>query len=157
MTLERFENIAHKELFNFPDIGSEMGEIERVAEHYFATSKSVFISKFLETASRTKLCELLEEVWSVLENTDSFDIAEGEWGKIDEHIKHTNTETGASRDWQGIREKIERNESIDAPIILKYNNVFHLVSGNTRLMIMRALGKRPRVLIVEMRDPDHAK
>lgn len=89
-------------------------------------------------------------MWGTLDNTDSFDIPSEGWEKVAEHIDHTNQETGATRSWQDLKQKMEQGRELDAPIVLKYQNELHLVSGNTRLMVARALGKTPKILLVEM-------
>jgi len=85
-----------------------------------------------------------------LDNTDSFDITPEGWEKVAENIDYTNQETGAKRSWQDLKQKTEQGQELDAPIVLKYQDELHLVSGNTRLMVARALGKTPKVLFVEM-------
>lgn len=62
----------------------------------------------------------------------------------------TNKETGANISWEDLRQKIEQGQELDAPIVLKLLNEIHLVSGNTRLMVARALNKTSKVLLVEM-------
>ena len=104
----------------------------------------------MEASKQGQLVDLTEDLWSKLENTDSYDIKSGDWEKIEEYINFSNIENGSNRDWNDLKQKIEQGQQVDAPIILKYDDTFHLVSGNTRLMVSRALGKTPKVLIVEM-------
>lgn len=139
-----------KPSFIKPSLKDEYGEIERVSSIFQNENKADFIATFIEKASNTALSTLSEDQWKNLENTDSFDIGIGEWDKVAEHIDYINQETGAQRDWKDIREKMEQGKELDAPIILKYNNTLHLVSGNTRLMVARALGVLPEVLFVEI-------
>ena len=93
---------------------------------------------------------MTEDLWSTLDNTDSFDIPLDGWEKVAEHIDHTNQETGAARSWQDLKLKMEQGQKLDAPIVLKYQEGLHLVSGNTRLMVARALEKTPKILLVDM-------
>lgn len=150
MQFEDFEQNTKKEAFTFPDITKEAGEIERVAKQYDPEHAEAFALKFVEKAKQSKLIDMTEEMWSKLENTDSFDISKDGWDKVSEHVDHGNKESGANRDWQDIKQKMEQAVVLDAPIILKRLNELHLVSGNTRLMVARALGKIPKVLLVEM-------
>mgnify|MGYP001563996568 CR=1 FL=1 len=152
MESKNFEQKSQKEIFISPSLQGEIGEIERVAETYSPENERDFMEKFLEASRNAQLVYLTEDVWSKLENTDSFDIERDGWDKIEEHIKHSNEASGAQRDWQNIRQKMEQGEELDAPIILKYDDSYHLVSGNTRLMVARALGKTPKALIVEMKS-----
>lgn len=141
---------SHEPSFVFPVLQNEHGEIERVAHAYCPDSVETFIQSFYESAQGADLTDLTEDMWQSLENTDSFDIPIEGWDKVNEHIVHTNEQTGAHRDWEDIQQKMEGGQALDAPIILKYKGSTHLVSGNTRLMVARALGKTPQVLIVEM-------
>jgi hypothetical protein len=136
--------------FIFPSIEKELGEIQRVAQKYNPQNQEAFVSTFSERAEKAKLVDLTEEIWRALDNTDSFDIPHNGWQQVAEHIDHTNKETGATRDWKDLKQKMENKQELDAPIILKYSDEIHLVSGNTRLMVARALGKTSRVLFVEM-------
>ncbi|MBP6942479.1 MAG: hypothetical protein KBB55_00335 [Candidatus Buchananbacteria bacterium] len=145
------ERFPEKEtIFVFPDVAKERGEIERVAQKYSPQDPEAFVCSFYEKAQEAKLVDLTEEMWSALDNTDSFDIPYGGWEQIAEHIDHTNRETGATRSWEALKQKMEQGQELDAPIILKHLDEIHLVSGNTRLMVARALGKESKVLLVEM-------
>jgi GTP pyrophosphokinase len=152
MEYKNFEYKSQKENFIFPSLKDEKGEIERISELYAPENESVFMSKFLEAYKKSSLVGLTDNVWGKLENTDSFDIPLGNFNKIEEHISYTNQETDATRDWQDIKQKMEQGKELDAPMILKYDDSFHLISGNTRLMVARALGKTPKVLIIEIKS-----
>lgn len=118
------EGFPKKEtIFVFPDVEKECGEIERVAQKYDPQDRN---------------------------NTDWFDIPYNGWEQVAEHIDHTNRETGATRSWEALKQKMERGQELDAPIVLKYQDELHLVSGNTRLMVARASGKTSKVLLVKM-------
>ena len=148
---------SNPEVFVFPNIKEEVGEIERVAQLYAPGNERDFMENFLEASKAEQLVDLTEDLWSKLENTDSYDIKSGDWGKVEEHINFSNTENDYNRDWNDLKQKIEQGQRIDAPIILKYDDTFHLVSGNTRLMVSRALGKTPKVLIVEMKSEQNVE
>lgn len=136
--------------FAFPDVEKECGEIERVAQKYNPQNPEDFVRAFYKKAQEAKLIDLTEEMWAILDNTDSFDIPHNGWEQIAEHIDYTNQETGANRNWDDVRQKMEQEKKLDAPIVLKHSGEIHLVSGNTRLMVACALGKTPKVLLVEM-------
>lgn len=149
--MERFSRSSKPEaMFIFPNVRRERGEIERVAQTYRPLHPTSFVQDFLEKAQQASLVNLSEEMWSLLDNTDSFDIPINGWEQVAAHIDHTNHETGATRDWEDLKIKMEQGKELDAPIILKQVNDMHVVSGNTRLMVARALGKVPKVLLVDM-------
>lgn len=53
----------------------------------------------------------------------------------------------ASRDWMKLRDAISARRPLNAPIIMQLSERYHLVSGNTRLMVARAAGITPTVLL----------
>jgi hypothetical protein len=137
-------------MFLFPNIEKERGEIERVAQKYSPLDPEAFTQDFYAAARLTKLTDLTEDIWEELDNTDSFDIPREGWAQIAEHVDHTNKETAANRSWEDLKQKLECGQKLDAPIILKHSGKIHLVSGNTRLMVARALSMKPKVLLVEI-------
>src|SRR3989344_7233648 len=134
--------------FIFPNVEAEQGEIERVASQFAGEDPAAFTNQFIERSKTSKLLTMDEETWGKLENTDSFDIQSGDWEAVEDHAVAGHS--SAPRDWQKLKTKIERGESLDAPIICQKGGRLHLVSGNTRLMVTRALGKLPQVLLVNM-------
>ncbi len=147
------KRVAHNVQWIRPDlkVGDEPGEIERVARTFAPEDVPVFIERFYVRAENAREQELTEEVWARLDNTDSYDIAPNDFAQIEEHISHCNYGGNrTTRDWQYLKGKMERGEELDMPVIAHIGDVYHLVSGNTRLMVARALGIRPRVLLVEM-------
>ncbi len=129
-----------------PNLEHEMGEIERVAELFANDDKEKFARKIVEEIESAEPQELSEDEWGLLENTDSYDIEVGDWSKV----ALLSEMQEVKRDWQGLRSKMEKEECIEAPVILKIAGKLHLVSGNTRLMVARALGLTPKVIIVSM-------
>jgi len=134
---------ASSAVFKEPNIANEEGEFERVASTFNIDS-----SVLMFQAQLGNLVELSDEVWSMLENTDSNRYEEGGWGKVEEYA------TALNRDWHYLRDKLSKGAVLDAPIIMKFGSRFHLVSGNTRLMVARAMGIAPTVFIfdVDMHD-----
>jgi len=132
------------EQFCFPEVGSERGEIERVARIFSKDDPGRFVEDFFRAAENSQLVEISDAVWIALENTDSADIALGRWDLVEYHA------APGKRDWQTLRATMEQGKELDAPIVVKVGGVFHLVSGNTRLMVAKALGVRPKVLMVTM-------
>ncbi len=138
------EKKIFNETFIFPSIEKERGEIERVAHLFSTANTDEFVSKFIEVAQVSELKPISEEEWLKLENTDSIDISNGDWEGVRKNAE------SVKRDWETLKTKIESGENLDAPIILKIGETLHLVSGNTRLMISRALGIVPKILMVNM-------
>src|SRR3989338_3329479 len=132
---------------SFPSLDDEKGEIERVAKEFAKISAAGFIERFKRIAKSCVLSKLDEETWKILENSDSFDIAKEDWRKV---RKNSFAGGESPKDWHIILDKFKSGYLLDAPIILKIGEKLHLLSGNTRLMVARALGITPMVLIVDM-------
>lgn len=125
--------------FVLPDIDKEKSEFDRVAIKYGLDSETLQFLASEEGSSQ----DLSNEIWEKLDNTDSNLIKEGDWNAVQEYSN------SANRDWLDLKQKIEKGVQVDAPIIIKYGKEYHLVTGNTRLMVARALGIVPQVLIFE--------
>ena len=139
----------NKPMFILPNIESERGEIERVAKTFAPEGVESFLRKFFVQAGKSEVVELDDEVWKKLENTDSWDIELGNWEKVRHHAEEGHPDN--PRRWDLIRGALGENKEIYAPIIVTVGDKTHLVSGNTRLMVCRAAGVRPHVLMVDMR------
>ena len=137
-----FETLkTQQKQFGFPDIEKERGEFERVASSYGVDADTLL---FL-AGEEGVLQDLGEDLWSKLENTDSNRFGVGAW----DEVREASESQEVKREWKTLKEKMERGESLDAPIIAVVEGVPHLVSGNTRLMVARALGITPKVLLFE--------
>lgn len=134
---ESIEN--SKELFKHPDIFAESGELARVAGEL-----GVELSVLEYQAQNGELIILNTEIWNSLENTDSKDIEINDWEKIE------NLSSQVGKDWKDIKNKLKTGTTLDAPIIVKFGDRYHLVSGNTRLMVSKAKGVNPKVLLFEI-------
>lgn len=143
---ENTPEFVYPRIFGIGMNDTAVGEIERVAE-FIGEPKETFVPRFLRATlpreNKAHFVELNEDIWSQLQNTESHTVAKGEWGNVRDIL-------GTKRDWEGYRRKMESGDRIDAPIIAKLSNEYHLVSGNTRLMVARALGIVPKVLIVDL-------
>jgi hypothetical protein len=138
---ETFET-GSKEYFKYPKIEKEEGEFDRVAKEFgIETSVLMFL------AQSGELVEMDEVLLSKLENTDADTVQEGDWEAVHDH---SNPDGVHKRDWEDLRDKFEAGSVLDAPIIMKFGERYHLVSGNTRLMVARAKGISPKVLIFEV-------
>jgi len=112
-------------------IKSETEEIERTAEDLglpFDVTYNAFVNG--------KEVTLTDEIWSRLENTDSYDInSEEEAIELAQHY---------GKDWQSI----VIAEKTPPALILQYSpNKYYLVGGNTRLMFARVKGENPQVIL----------
>jgi len=89
------------------------------------------------------LSPLTIDIWTKLQNSTSYKVSSLE--KVEKITKKNN------KDLDSLLNAIENKESIEAPIIIKWDeNEYELVCGNTRLMIASALGTIPAVMILEI-------
>lgn len=117
-----------------PSLKEEIGEFERVT-NTFGLQLSSLISLF-ETGT---VEDLDDETWSKLENTDS-------WGTIKLEQAFEAAEQN-ERDAQALLEAFRAGRPMQTPIVLVFaDGGVYLVSGNTRLMLCRATGERPKIL-----------
>jgi hypothetical protein len=128
----------------------ERGEIRRVIEEFLGQSSTEEnIKRVVELLESAPMEELTEQMWARLENSDSYDVAPGDIEKVksllEEHDRDLPPEK--RRDLAVIENGFKQGLSMKAPMILERNDRLHLVSGNTRLMVSRAFGARPQVII----------
>ena len=125
------------------DLRTEEGEVRRAAAH-FGRDADAFTGEFMRAYESGVLVSLTPSLWEQLDNTDADSVEMDDWNKVAENARM------AGRDWETLKDKMERGMPLDAPIILRYASKLHLVSGNTRLMVARALGLKPQVVLVRM-------
>ena len=115
----------------FPDLAKEYEEFQRVA-----AEEKIPTWCLLRDAEKGSLVDLEDSMWSILENTDS-------WG-ITLAIQLVHMAAAHSKNLYLLLNK----STMDAPIILmRPGKKPTLVAGNTRLMICRARGVHPKVLV----------
>ena len=125
------------------DLRAQEGEVRRAAAH-FGRDADAFTGEFMRAYENGVLVSLTPSLWEQLQNSDADSIEMGDWNKVAENARM------AGRNWETLKDKMERGMPLDAPIILRYASKLHLVSGNTRLMVARALGLKPQVVLVRM-------
>jgi hypothetical protein len=114
-----------------PIIKAETGEIERTAEDLGLPYDTVYNSLV-----NGKEVTLTDEMWSRLENTDSYDIDfEEEAIKLAQYY---------GKNYKSIMSA----EKTPPALILQYSpNKYYLIGGNTRLMFARAKDINPQVIL----------
>jgi hypothetical protein len=128
-----------------PTLKYESWEIERVVALLAERSKerTSLTEKIINVVRTAEPEPLSDEVWKTLENTDSND--QNLTMEKAQRLARENDRNPARID------ALYGSGEVEAPIILiKYDGVPHLVSGNTRLMWARALGIRPFVIMVRL-------
>ena len=93
--------------------------------------------------SLAKTTELSDKDWEKLENTDSWETTTV--------AKAAKAAEEYQRDWRRVVDGLTSGAEMPRSIVLKKpDGTTTLVGGNTRLMVMRALGIRPEVMVVDL-------
>jgi cytidyltransferase-like protein len=116
-------------------VAKEASEIERTAEEFNIPLEDL---KYAFTAGGMVI--LSDDIWSKLENTDSYNVK-----SLEDAI---NLAKEYGKNWKPTHDAIKAGKTIDPPMILNYDkDKYYLVGGNTRLMFYKALGITPKVLL----------
>lgn len=118
-----------------PDVEEEASEIDRTAKELKLDPKAL-----MKSVKGSKLETLDDKTWKKLQNSDSW-----ESDTVDEANGRA---YDYDRDIASVFEGM--GKELPAPIVLMHKNTPYLIGGNTRLMASRALGVRPKVLMVRV-------
>jgi len=130
------------------DVKKEEDEIQRAVQdlsrlHNFNTSVSELTRGIVDSTPQP----LSSEIWEVLENTESNEIEEGDFDSVFRLAQ----KYGKSNPLKLIKKL--KKETYNPPIIVRYEDKYRLVAGNTRLCTASALGITPNVLIIDLNKP----
>lgn len=115
-------------------VNDEMEEVKRASKELGISDYAIMFA--LMTG---KHVSLPEDIWSKLENTDSYDIQ-----SMEDFISFSKQ---YGKDYKSIM-NVKNPEQLPPALILQYSpGKYHLVGGNTRLMYYRALELTPKVII----------
>jgi len=123
----------------------EMHEIKRTVQDLSRNEGlDLTVDEVLNAFIRAKEVSIPKDVWEKLENTESNTFRKGEIKKVvDMANKYDKTNPLELK-------KILKRGDYRRPMILKFGDRYHLVSGNTRLSTAAAMGIVPQVLIAEV-------
>lgn len=127
---------------NRPDIEGEMEEIQRVAQYLNREEGfHVKVNELVDIFEKSIETTLSDDVWKKLENTESNTIKKGDMDAAQKVSKMYD-----KSDPDKLKRRFE-DGSYKRPLILKFNDRYHLVAGNTRLSTAAAMGINPKVFI----------
>ncbi|MEX0918323.1 MAG: hypothetical protein WDZ93_04170 [Candidatus Paceibacterota bacterium] len=157
-----FESNSRPEVTNsptwvMPDFRSsqEVGELERVTKLFRPNDVHGLTHRFYERVASASVVPLTQELLATLDNTDAADVKQGDFETVAMHVDAgMSDDSGNKRAWEALKQKMELGAEMDMPVIVKIDGVYHLMSGNTRLMVTQALGIVPDVLIVDLTDEE---
>lgn len=112
--------------------------------HDWFKSEDEFIKKVKE-AQPTKISKEFDQKIGYRSNTDSKEDLLRLIKNYKSYPEFRNEKT-----LDNLYKRIENDESIDYPIVLKFSSGYRVFSGNTRMDIAFQLGKEPEVLMVDL-------
>lgn len=118
-----------------PSFRDELGEFKRISSHFNISIVTLWF-RFV-CGHRT---ELSDEIWSRLHNTDSWETQTTEYA---DHAARQN-----NRDIVSLRQAFRDQKPMQMPVVIQRGEEYHLVSGNTRLMVCRSQSIRPQILLI---------
>ena len=131
----------------YPNIKGEMDEIKRVSQ-YLTRNEDFPVSVYdvISSLEHSDEVVLSDELWSNLENTESNEIEVGDFDSVFNIANHY-----GKSDPNKLKRKLESGD-YERPMIVKFGDRYHLVSGNTRLSTAAAMGMNPKVFIGDLNN-----
>jgi hypothetical protein len=125
-----------------PDLEAEQEKFQRIAE-----SLGLDVSDIQSKAGRGHTCQLSPQIWSMLANSESWTIESMEEAEKRAALRDI--------DLQPVLDAVAAGQTISAPVVLILGDgTPHLVSGDDRLMIARAMDIEAQVFFVDMTASD---
>jgi hypothetical protein len=147
--IKRISQLMEVKSVNRPDLQGEMDEIQRVTQYLNREEGfHVKVNELVDLFDKSTESTLSDDVWSKLENTESNEIKKGDMDSVYDVAKKYNKSNPDK-----LKSKFE-DGTYKRPLILKFNNRYHLVAGNTRLCTAAAMGLNPKVFIGTLSTED---
>ena len=128
-----------------PDIDGEIDEIQRFSQELSRDEGiEVSVDEVIKSLKKSEEQLLTNDIWSVLENTESNEVEEGDWEtveKIAREYKKTSPKV--------LKKEIESGE-YKRPLIAELDGRYILMAGNTRLCTAAAMGENLNVFIAKI-------
>lgn len=139
-----------------PNLFEEKGEVERTVKEFLGmepTEENIKI--IMDAIESAPVVDFSDQEWELLENTDSFsNVRPGHLEDAEKIVEEYNLKLTPEnkRDFKNILNGFQNGGKMKVPTILRdMTGKLHLVSGNTRLMISRALNIRPKVVVGKLK------
>ena len=128
-----------------PNIEGEMDEFQRISQDLRRDDKiDISVEELVRSFEGLKEQTLTDDVWLKLENTESNEIEKGDMDAVYDIAKMYN-KTNPKKLVKAIK-----SGEYNRPLILKLNDRYILIAGNTRLCTAAAMGVNPKVFIGEI-------
>ncbi len=139
-----------------PVLEGEFGEYERVATTFYKSrDQTEVIQRIHDAIASANPVEISDEEFENLDNSQAWsEIRPGFLEDTEKVIKKNYEEQGFKKDLPGIIAGFKEGRPMQLPVALKFpDGSNHLISGNTRLLVARAFGIRPKILILDLGLP----
>ena len=126
-----------------PNLSEEMPELQRTAE----LIPEFTLDEIVHAFNDAKLEQLSEEEWATIDGPDNL------FQQPNLTIEQVHEHLSGKRNSAIIEQGIRNNSTIPAPVVLTglWDNPY-LIGGNSRLLICKALGIRPLVLNLRLKN-----
>ncbi len=128
-----------------PDIKGEIEEIQRFSQELSRDEGiEVSVDEVIKSLKKSEEQLLTNDIWNVLENTESNEVEKGDWKTVDKiarEYKKTNPKV--------LKKEIESGE-YKRPLIAELDGRYILMAGNTRLCTAAAMGVNINVFIANI-------
>jgi hypothetical protein len=134
------------------NVNSEIDEIQRVVQHLNREEDiDISVDDLTELFINSEETTLTDDIWEKLENTESNEVNKGDFKTVIDIAKTYN-----KTDPKLLSKSLKKGD-YKRPLIVSFNDRYHLVAGNTRLSTAASLGINPKVHIVYINDMNDTK
>ena len=135
-----------------PDIKGEMDEFERMSQDLMRDENiNISVKELVHTFENEQEQTLTDNVWSKLENTESNEIEKGDIDAVN-HIAKMYHKTNPNKLIKVIESGVYHR-----PLIVKIEDRYILMAGNTRLCTAAAMGVNAKVFIGDITNMTNKK
>jgi ribosomal protein L32 len=137
--------MLNKDKYIRPDIEGEMEEIQRFSQELSRDEDiEVSVDEVIKSLKKSEEQLLTNDIWNVLENTESNEIELGDWKTVNRIAR------GYKKTSPKILKKAIESGEYKRPLIAELDGRYILMAGNTRLCTAAAMGINPKVFIADI-------
>lgn len=128
-------------------------------EEYKVKEESKWLGRAHRYGFRFPIFDSFEQYVEAIKNSPIIDVTNELWGDIHNLSKNDSIEDITQmvstytipRDVERIKNGIESGASLPLPVILKGDDGYHIMSGNTRLNVARVMGVETKAILIDAR------
>jgi len=124
-----------------PKLENELKDLEAVAEEF-----DISLDRLKEDFKRGEIRMLPNKIWETLGRCDCKK-ANSFLEIVDIAHKQQKVDPEYKSQWKEFKEAFRSGKQLSAPVVMKHDHQYHLVSGNTRLMVAKVMNVTPFVYL----------